>query len=343
MKPLASDKSARLARMGYTFRILREAPFWMLLLTILALLLLTPLVTSQYFVILLTEALIFAVMVTGLNFLLGHLGLVSLGQAAFLGCGAYFTAVATLFWGWPVWLAMLTAVSATCLIALLVGSISVRTQSVQFLLITLAFGEMFHAAAGKIRVTGGDDGMNGIPRLDLSSLGLNADDATTFFYVVLAFFILTMITLKAITVSGYGRVVGGIRENEKRMRGLGYETWGYKVVAFAIAGLFAGLAGSLLVQNNHYINPQVMTWQISGEALLMAIIGGSRSFFGPFLGALFFVLAKAWLATVTDAYLMVLGLLFALVVAFFEGGISGFINRRILSLRRTPPAAGENV
>lgn len=322
-------------------RILRDRPYWLIFLPLMALLLLAPAVTGEYFVTLLMQVLIFGIMVTGLNFLLGHMGQVSLGQAAFLGSGAYFTAAATLFWGWPVWLAMPTAVAATFALALLVGSLSVRTQSVQFLLITLAFGQMFHAAAEKTRVTGGDDGMVGIPRLDVSAFGLNSGGEITFFYVILAFFALTMIVLKAITISDYGRVIGGIRENEKRMRSLGYDTWGYKVLAFGIAGLFAGLAGSLWAQQAHYVNPQIMTWQISGEALLMVIIGGSRSFFGPFLGALFYVLAKAWLATITDAYLMVFGLLFVLVVAFLEGGISGFVNRRFRARRLSDRAAGE--
>ncbi len=318
------------------------AGFWAILLPVVAVLATVPLLSGGYATVLLIEVMIFGILATGLNFLLGNMGYVSFCQGAFLGCGAYFTAVATLFWGWPVWAAMAAAVAAAGLVALLIGMFVMRTRSIQFLLITLAFGEMFHTAAIKVRATGGDDGMRGIPRLDLSALGLEARDDSVFFVVVLVVFAAAMIALKLLTVSRFGRIVAGIRESETRMRSLGYETWGYRVAAFAVAGLFGGLAGALWAQYARFVNPELMTWQISGEALLMVIIGGTRNFFGPFLGALFFVLAKAWLATVTDAYLIVFGLLFVLVVAFLEGGISGLLGRFLrLGRRRAGRIGGE--
>lgn len=199
-----------------------------------------------------------------------------------------------------------------------------RTKGVQFLLITLAFGQMFHAVAEKARFTGGDDGMTNIPRIDLSALGLDADHDRVFYFFVLACFAVSMFILYRIVQSPFGRVLVGIRENEKRMQALGYTTFPYKALAFGISGMLAGLAGSLWVQHSFFVNPHIMTWQMSGEALLMVIIGGSQSFFGPFLGAAFYVLAKDFLSEITEAYLMFFGLLFVLVVAFFRGGLAGF-------------------
>lgn len=317
----------------------QQRRFAVLLLAIFVIFAASPFVVNHYLITLLIEVLIFAILVTGLNFLLGHMGQVSLGHAAFLGTGAYATAICTMFFGWPVLLAMIASVAAAFVMALLVGLLSVRTKSVQFLLITLAFGQMFHAVAEKTRVTGGDDGMTGIPRIDLSAIGLPTGGDTGFLFVVLAAFAMTAVALRLLQVSTFGRIVGGIRENEKRMLALGYDTYRYKVITFAVSGLFAGLAGSLWVQHSYFVNPQVMTWQISGEALLMVIIGGSRSFFGPLIGAAFYVLAKAWLATITDSYLLFFGLLFVLVVAFLQGGVAGVISR-LWSRRKSDPDGG---
>lgn len=293
-----------------------------------------PLFAGDYYVSLMTEVLIFAILVSGINLLLGYAGLVSLGHAAFLGTGAYTTAVATALLGYPVWVGMIAAVIVSLVVSYLVGLLCVRTKAVQFLLITLAFGQMFYALAEKTRYTGGDDGITGIPRFDLSFLGLDSDNDRVFYFLVLVFFCLAMLVLRRIVVSPFGRVLVGIRENEKRMLAVGYSTYPYKALAFGLSGLLGGLAGSLWVQHSFFINPQLMTWQMSGEALLMVIIGGSQAFFGPFLGAAFYVLAKDFLSDITDAYLLFFGLLFVLVVAFFHGGLAGVISKAAHRLRR---------
>lgn len=286
-----------------------------------------PFFVGEYYVSLASEILIFAVLTSGVNLLLGYTGLVSLGHAAFMGVGAYATAVGSSLLGYPVWFVMLASVMVSLVIAYGIGLLSVRTKAVQFLLITLAFGQMFHAIAEKTRYTGGDDGMTNIPRIDLSILGLDADHDRVFYYFVLVCFVVALGLLRLIVDSPFGRVLVGIRENEKRMLALGYSTFPYKALAFGISGMLAGLAGSLWVQHSFFVNPHILTWQMSGEALLMVIIGGSKAFFGPLLGAAFYVLSKDFLSDITDAYLMFFGLLFVLVVAFFQGGISGFISR----------------
>jgi branched-chain amino acid transport system permease protein len=236
--------------------------------------------------------------------------------------------------GYPVWISMLAAVFLSFVISYGVGLLSVRTKAVQFLLITLAFGQMFHAIAEKTRVTGGDDGLTGIPRFDLSFIGLDTDHDRVFYFLVLFSFVVAMLILRRVVESPFGRVLVGIRENEKRMLAMGYSTFPYKALAFGISGMLAGLAGSLWVQHSFFVNPHMMTWQLSGEALLMVIIGGSQAFFGPLLGAAFYVLVKDILSSLTDAYLVIFGLMFVLVVAFFHGGLAGFATRLYERFRR---------
>ncbi|MCB1480486.1 MAG: branched-chain amino acid ABC transporter permease [Rhodobiaceae bacterium] len=293
----------------------------------LAVLIALPFVVGDYYVSLFSEILIFGILVSGVNLLLGYTGLVSLGHASFMGLGAYVTAIAASLLGYPVWLSMLASILISLLIAYGVGLLSVRTKGVQFLLITLAFGQMFHAIAEKTRFTGGDDGMTNIPRIDLGFIGLDADQDRVFYFFVLVCFVVAMLILRRVVESPFGRVLVGIRENEKRMLAMGYTTFPYKALAFGISGMLAGLAGSLWVQHGFFVNPHIMTWELSGEALLMVIIGGSQSFFGPVLGAAFYVLAKDLLSEITEAYLMFFGLIFVLVVAFFQGGLAGFASR----------------
>lgn len=300
--------------------------FWIIAAAGLFVLILAPFIAGPYFISLMCEILIFAILTSGLNLLVGYTGLVSLGHAAFLGIGAYVTAILSLLLGYPVWLAMIAALAASFIAAYLIGFLSVRTRGVQFLLITLAFGQLFYAVAEKSPYTGGDDGMTRIPRIYLGFLGLSSSDGTVFYFFVLACFVAALLFLRLVVQSPFGRVLAGIRENEKRVQALSYRTGPYKTLAFAFSGLLAGLAGSLWVQHTYFVNPHLMTWQMSGEALLMVIIGGSQAFFGPLLGSAFYVLAKSWLSTITDAYLTIFGLLFVLVVAFFSGGIAGFLS-----------------
>jgi len=301
--------------------------WWWLIPVGLLFLILAPLTLGEYHISLLSEILIFAIMVSGLNLLLGYTGLVSLGHAAFMGIGAYVTAVGSFLLGFPVWVVMVAALLISLVVAYLVGLLSVRTKGVQFLLITLAFGQMFYAVAEKTRYTGGDDGLTGIPRINLTSLGFDANDDRVFYYFVLVCFVVSLAILRALIESPFGTVLVGIRENEKRMTSIGYRTYPYKALAFGVSGMMGGLSGSLWVQHTFFVNPHIVTWQMSGETLLMAIIGGSQAFFGPLFGVAFYILARDVLSEITESYLMIFGLLFICVVAFFRGGIAGVLTR----------------
>jgi len=209
------------------------------------------------------------------------------------------------------------------MISTVVGIVCTRTRGVEFLLITLAFSQMFFGAAVKLRLTNGTDGMAGIPRPDLSLLGLSADNPIVFYYYVAAVAALSLILLARIIASPFGSVLIGIRENERRVMAMGYTVSFYKIGAFVISAVVCALAGILQAQYTYFINPDSMTWQSSGEGILMVIIGGANAILGPFIGAAIFVIVKQGLSLITGEYNLFFGIFFMLVVAFFRGGVTG--------------------
>ncbi|EKS31848.1 branched-chain amino acid ABC transporter permease [Afipia clevelandensis] len=282
-----------------------------------------PRMASTYGMTLAVEVLIAGVFASGINLLVGYTGMVSLGQAMFLGFGGYGIAMGTALLGWPLWVSVPVTLVVSGLMAVLIGAICTRTRGVEFLLITLAFSQMFYGAAVKLRWTNGSDGMTGIPRPDLSLLGLSADDPAVFYYYVLGIAAIVLILVWRIVNSPFGSVLIGIRENESRVTAMGYSVPSYKIGSFVVAGMICASAGILQSQYTYFINPDSMSWQMSGEGILMAIIGGLNVVVGPFIGAAVFVLVKSMLSQVTEEYNLFFGVFFMLVVAFFRGGIGG--------------------
>ncbi len=288
-----------------------------------------PFFTSGYALTLAVEVMIAGVFASGINLLTGYTGLVSLGQAMFLGLGGYGIAIGTALLGWPLWVSAPVTLVAVATIAAAIGAICTRTRGVEFLLITLAFSQMFYGAAIKLRWTNGSDGMTGIPRPDLSLLGVSADSPVTFYYYVLAVSTLALLLLWRIVNSPFGSILVGIRENERRMMSMGYAVANYKIGSFALAAIVCAVAGILQSQYTYFVSPDSMSWQMSGEGVLMVIIGGANVIFGPFVGAAIFVVVKQALSLITDEYNLFFGIFFMLVVAFFRGGVLGAINTLI--------------
>jgi branched-chain amino acid transport system permease protein len=283
-----------------------------------------PFVASDYAALLIIEVIIFAIYAAGINLLLGYTGLVSLGHSMFLGMGGYGLGILAVLLGWPILPAMAATLLVIALIAFLVGYVCTRTSGIEFLLITLAMSQMFYGLAVKTRWTGGDDGLPGIPRPDLSWIGIDASGVTGFYFYVLGIAVILTWLMWRVVNSPFGSVLVGIRENEKRMVALGYDVKWYKVVAFTISGVVSGTAGLLLSQKLYFVNPDIMSWMISGEGLLMVIIGGRQYFIGPLLGAAFFILLKEQLSAITQDYIIIFGLFFMAVVALFRTGLAGF-------------------
>ena len=288
-----------------------------------------PSFASGYAMTLAVEVMIAGVFASGINLLIGYTGLVSLGQAMFLGLGGYGIAVGTALLGWPLWVSAPITLVVVAMIAAAIGAICTRTRGVEFLLITLAFSQMFYGAAIKLRWTNGSDGMSGIPRPDLSQLGLSAHSPVVFYYYILTVSALALLLLWRIVNSPFGSVLIGIRENERRVMSMGYAVANYKIGAFALSAVICAVAGILQAQYTYFVNPDSMSWQVSGEGVLMVIIGGANVILGPFVGAAVFVVVKQALSLITDEYNLFFGIFFMLVVAFFRGGILGTLRTLI--------------
>jgi branched-chain amino acid transport system permease protein len=292
-----------------------------------------PFLAATFAMTLATEIMIAGIFACGINLLVGTTGLVSLGQAMFLGLGGYGIGIGSSLLGLPLWLSVPATIAAIAIAATAIGAICTRTRGVEFLLITLAFSQMIYGAAIKLRLTNGSDGMSGIPRPDLSAIGLSSDNTTVFYYYALAATAVVLFGLCRIVNSPFGSVLAGIRENERRTAAMGYSIQAYKIGAFVVAAILCGIAGILQAQYTYFINPDSMSWQLSGEGVLMVIIGGTGAVLGPLVGAAIFVLMKQGLSTLTDDYLMFFGLFFMLVVAFFRGGVFGTLQTLARSRR----------
>ncbi|WP_041220002.1 branched-chain amino acid ABC transporter permease [Desulfitobacterium dichloroeliminans] len=289
---------------------------------LLAIVILPSLLTA-YGLSLLTQVLIFGLFAMSLDLLVGYTGLVSFNHASFFGVGAYTAAILVTRGVENFWLTLLGGVFISLLLAFLLGSLVLRSSGPYFLMITLAFGQMIFALAWRWRsLTGGDDGLSGVPRPNLG-LPISMWDSQNFYYLVLVFFVLSSVVLWRIVRSKLGRVIIGVRESESRMQALGYNTWLIKYLSYAIAGGFAGLAGVLFVYFNGFISPQQLDWSMSGLVILMVIIGGSGTLVGPVIGAGSIFILQNLISAQTERWPMSMGIIFILCVMYLRDGVVG--------------------
>jgi branched-chain amino acid transport system permease protein len=293
---------------------------------VVAALALFPLGAGPYPVKLLQEILIWGVFAMSLDLLMGYAGMVSFGHSAFFGVGGYVAALALARSPGLVSALLLPALAAG-LAALVIGFFSIRVGGVYFIMLTLAFSQMFHAYTFQVSWLGAEDGLVGIPRpavpgLALASLG-------GFHAYLLGLVVLTALALWRVVRSPFGHVLRGIHDNEARMRAVGYAVDRYKLLAFVIAGVVAGVAGSLYTQFNGSITPDAFFWKTSGEALLMVIIGGTGTLGGASLGAAAFILLQSLVSTYTERWMLILGATFILFVLFVPGGLVGALRGRV--------------
>ena len=285
-----------------------------------------PLSAGNYPVKLLQEILIWGLFAMSLDLLMGYAGMVSFGHAAFFGIGGYVAALALAKSPGLVSALVLPALAAG-LAALVIGFFSIRVSGVYFIMLTLAFSQMFYAYAFQVSWLGAEDGLVGIPRPVVP--GWDVSSLRGFHGYLLVVVTLSALVLWRVVRSPFGHVLRGIHENEARMEAVGYAVDRYKLLAFVIAGVFAGLAGSLYVQFNGSIGPDAFFWKTSGEALLMVIIGGTGTLGGPVLGAAAFILLQSLVSTYTERWMLILGGTFILFVLFAPGGIVGALRGRV--------------
>lgn len=304
-----------------------------------ALLVATPF-TGSFIILLITQALVFAILAMSLDILLGYTGLPSLGQAAYLGVGAYLTAILASEYqfglGVSFWALIVLGFVIGAVTAAFFGLFAIRATGVYFLMITLALGQCVWGLAYRWNsLTGGDNGINMPGRPEF---GIDLANDVTFFYVVFGFFVATLAALYVLVRSPFGRSLVGIRESELRMRILGYNTWLHKYVAFIIAGGFGGLAGVLWAFLNGLVSPEDVILTTSVDALLMVVLGGPGTLIGGAIGAGVVVFLREYLSTLVPWWQYMLGGVYVLTILFLPGGLMG-IPARIREHRALSAAA----
>lgn len=285
------------------------------------LLLALPAVLPGYYVGLVIRMLIFAIFAMSLDLLMGYAGLPSLGHSAFLGVAAYAVGIVSLRVSNNLFLTLGAGLGLAGITAALFGFLVLRSRGPQFLILTLSLAQVLWGVAFKWKsITGGDDGMPGIPKPD-PGLAWDLAGTSEFYYFSLFFFLAAATLMTLIVRSPFGCTLEGIRENEARMRALGYNVWLHQYIAFVLAGVFGGLAGVLFAYYNGFVSPAELHLATSAKGLLMVVLGGAGTLFGPALGAAIVVLLENILSSYTQRWLTILGAIYVLVVLFTPEGL----------------------
>lgn len=273
-----------------------------------------------------------ALFAVALDLLLGYTGLLSFGHAAFWGSSAYATGIIAIETGMPFYVAVLGGAVVAALIALPIAMLSVRRTGIYFAMVTLAFAQLIYFIANQWRsVTGGENGLQGIPR---EAFGLDLSDSFYFYYAAVPLILLGLLCAWRVVHSPFGRVMVAIRENPARARALGYPVDRYKVLVFVVSAFLAGIAGGVYAVGHGFASLQEVYWTTSGKAVVMTILGGMGTLWGPVLGAAIIVVLEDYLATAgIDAVGAVTGGIFVVTVLLFRRGIWGTV-RRLFRPRR---------
>jgi branched-chain amino acid transport system permease protein len=303
----------------------------LVLLAVLALLALFPFAGATFYTELVTKVMILAIFALSLDLLVGYTGLVSFGHAAYYGIGAYVLGLMTpKYEAASLWLTLPAAIALAGLAALAVGIFVVRVKGIYFIMVTLAFAQMFYFLFHDTKIGRGSDGisMNFKPTAAIGGVTpFDLGNATHVYFFVFAILILVFLFLRMLLRSPFGRALQGIRSNEHRMRSLGFPVYRYKLASFAIAGALAGLAGYLSALQFGFVNPELLSWHQSGNVLLMLILGGQGSLYGAVAGAFAFVALQEVYQSMTTHWQLLLGATIIALVIFLPGGLASVAGR----------------
>jgi len=288
-------------------------------------LLAAPLLVGTYWMTLLTQILIFGLLALAVDLLLGHTGLYSLCHAAFFAVAAYTVAILEVRHGVPTIIAAPAGIAAGTLLAALFG-VSVRTRGVYFILITIAMGYIVWGAAYRwASFTGGDNGITNVPMPSVAGFGITTQ--TAYYYFTIAVIFACAMLYRVLISSPFGLSLRGIKSSETRMASLGYRTTMHLYAAFVLSGLIASIAGVLYVYYNRFVNPVAASFPVSVEATLMAIVGGTSTIIGPFIGAGIVLGLRNWVSSFFALHAAVMGAVFILTILFAPHGVVGLFNR----------------
>jgi branched-chain amino acid transport system permease protein len=281
---------------------------------------------NNFLLILFTRIIILALAATSLNLILGYGGMVSFGHAVYLGIGGYVVGILAKegvnsgLVQWPL------ALAVSALFALIIGALSLRTRGVYFIMITLAFSQMLYYVAVSLERYGADDGLTIYRRSQFGPLNLS--NKIVFYYLCLALLLIAIFVVARLVNSRFGMVIRGAFSNERRMRAIGFPVFRYRLVCSVIAGTLCGLAGVLLANHTDFVSPAMMHWTRSGDLIVMVVLGGMGSPFGPLIGAAVLLVLEEVLSGITEYWQIILGPLLLLIALFARGGIVGMLGPR---------------
>jgi branched-chain amino acid transport system permease protein len=289
-----------------------------------------------FYPVLVMSILCFALFACAFNLLIGYVGLLSFGHAAFFGGAAYFTAHAAKVWGWEPLAAILLGAVGAAAMGLVMGFLAIRRQGIYFAMITLALSQMFAFICLQVPFTHGEDGIQGVPRGYLLGI-LDLNEPLAMYYVTLAIFLFGFFAIWRIVHSPFGNILKAIRENERRAISLGYRVNRYKLGAFVMSAALAGLAGGTKAIVFQFATLTDVQWQMSGEVILMTLLGGIGTLVGPIVGAGLVIALQKYLAASNFPVTVLIGIIFVICVLLFRRGIVGEILE--LTKRRSKDAA----
>ena len=270
----------------------------------------------------LMEVLCFALFACAFNLLIGYVGLVSFGHALYFGWASYFAAYAAKSWGWRPEFAVLLGTGAAAVLGAIAGLVAIRRQGIYFAMITLALAQMMYLVALRVKMTGGEDGIQAVPRGHLFGM-FNLGNDRTMYVFILVVVVAAFLLIYRIINSPFGEVLKAIRENEQRTISLGYKTDRYKLLAFVLSATLAGLAGSLKALVFQLASLTDVHWNMSGEVVLMTLVGGLGTVFGPVAGAFIVVAMENYFSAFGQWVLVIQGAIFVFCVLLFRRGIVG--------------------
>ncbi len=288
-------------------------------------------IDEPFYTVMFSRMLILSIGAISLNLILGFGGMVSFGHAVYLGIGSYVVGIGTFHaiedgvsWMGNGLVHMIISVIFSSLTALIIGAISLRTRGVYFIMITLAFAQMFYFIAVGNDNYGGDDGLSLYTRSEFFEL-IDLSNDNSLYYLNFILLIAFLYISHRLINSRFGMLIRGAKSNEKRMKTIGFPVYRYRLVAFIIAGAICGIAGVLSANQTDFVSPAVMHWTRSGDLIIMVVLGGMGTLFGPIIGAVAFLFLEEFLSSITEFWQIIFGPMLVLIVIFGNGGINGIL------------------